>query len=73
MRLILKKLDISVKEITFSDVDVFQAELVDQLENPSGDGGFSHGGDIGEGSSGGFVFQDDTVELRDVELIGAGA
>lgn len=46
---------------------------MDELDNTGGDSGFSHGGDVGEGAGGGFVLQHDSVELRDVELIGSGA
>lgn len=46
---------------------------MDELDNTGGDGGFPYGGDVGEGASGGFVLQHDSIELRDVELVCGGA
>lgn len=46
---------------------------MDELDDTGGDGGFPHGGDVGEGAGRGFVLQDDPVELGDVELVGGGA
>lgn len=54
-------------------MDVLEAELVDELEDSGGDGGFPDGGNGGVRAEGGFVFKDDPVELRDVELVGGGA
>lgn len=72
MGLVLEKLNVSVEEITLGDVDVFETELVNELEDTSGDGCFadSRAGSIG--TDGGFVFEDDTVEFGDVELVSGG-
>lgn len=53
-------------------MDVLEAELVDELEDAGGDGGLADGGDIGVGTEGGLVFEDDAVEFGDVELVGGG-
>lgn len=46
---------------------------MDELDNAGSDGGFSDGGDVGERAERGLVFEDDAVELGDVELVGGGA
>lgn len=68
----MEKLDVGVEEVTLSDVDALEAELVDKLEDAGSDGGLADGGDIGVGTEGGLVFEDDAVEFRDVELVGGG-
>lgn len=73
MGLILEELDVGVEEITLGDMDVLQTQLMDELEYTSGDGGFPDAGDGGEWPSGRFVFQNDTIELGNVELVGGGA
>lgn len=73
MGLVLEELDIGVEEIALGDVDVLGGELVDELENAGGDGGFADGGDGGVGTERGFVFEDDAIEFGDVELVGGGA
>lgn len=73
MGLILEEFDIGVEEVTLGDVDVLGAELVDELENASGDGSLADGGDVGIRADDNFVFQDDAVEFGDVELVGGGA
>ena len=69
----MEELDVGVEEVTLGDVDVLGAELVDELDNAGGDGGFADGGDVGVRAEGSFVFQHDAVELGDVELVGGGA
>lgn len=69
----MKEFDIGVEEVTLGDVDAFEAELVDELEDAGGDGRLAHGGDVGEGALGGLVLQHDAVQLRHVELVGGGA
>lgn len=73
MGLVLKELDVGVEEVTLGNVDVLGAELVYELEDTGSDGGLADGGDVSVGAEGSFVFQDNAVELRDVELIGGGA
>lgn len=53
-------------------MDVLDAELVDELEDSGGDGGFTDGGDVGVGTERGLVLEDDSIELRDVELVDGG-
>lgn len=69
----LEELDVGVEEVTLGDVDILQAELVDELENASGDGSLADCGDGGVGAGGGLILEDDAVEFRDVELVGGGA
>ncbi|POO02482.1 hypothetical protein TorRG33x02_014660 [Trema orientale] len=73
LRLVLEELDVGVEQVSLGDVDALEAELVDELEDPGGDGGLPHGGDVGVLAEGGFVLQHDAVELGDVELVGGGA
>lgn len=54
-------------------MDALEAELVDELEDPGGNGGLPNSGDVGVRSDRGFFFEDDAVELGDVELVGGGA
>lgn len=54
-------------------MDVFEGELVDERQDTGCDGGFPDCGDRGVGANGGFVLEDDAIELRDVELVGGGA
>lgn len=42
-------------------MDVLEAELVDELEDSGGDGGFPDCGNGGVRAEGGFVFEDDPV------------
>ena len=56
MRLVLEELDVGVEEVTLGDVDVLGAELVDELYDAGGDGGFADGGDVGVRAEGSFVF-----------------
>lgn len=56
MGLVLEELDVGVEEVTLGDVDVLGAELVDELDDAGGDGGFADGGDVGVRAEGGFVF-----------------
>lgn len=37
-------------------MDVLDTELVDELDDSGGDGGFTDGGDVGVGTEGGLVF-----------------
>lgn len=46
---------------------------MDELDDSGGDRGFPHGGDVGEGAGGGFVLENNAVELGDIELVGGGA
>lgn len=73
MGLVLEELDIGVEKVTLSDMDVLDAELMDELEDAGGDRGLTDGGDVGVGSESRLVFENNAVELRDVELVGAGA
>lgn len=54
-------------------MDALDAELVDELQDAGGDGGFPHSGDVRKRAKGGFVLEDDAVELGHVELVGGGA
>ena len=54
-------------------MDALGAELVDELEDAGGDGGFADGGDVSIGAEGSLIFKHDAVELRHVELVGGGA
>ena len=69
----LEELDVGVEEVTLGDMDALEAELVDELEDPGGNGGLPNGGDVGVRTDRGFFFEDDAVELGDVELVGGGA
>jgi len=69
----LEEFDVGVEEVTLGDMDAFEAELVDELEDAGGDGGLAHGGDVGEGALGGLFLQHDAVQLRHVVLVGGGA
>lgn len=50
-------------------MDVFCAKLVDELKDSSGDCCFTDSGHVAEGADRGFVFENDAVKFRDVELI----
>lgn len=69
----MEEFDVGVKEVTLGDMDAFEAELVDELEDAGGDGGLAHSGDVSEGALGGLVLQHDAVQFRHVELVGGGA
>lgn len=46
---------------------------MNERQNTSCDSGFTDGGDRGVGANGGFVLENDAIELRDVKLVGGGA
>lgn len=69
----MKEFDVGVEEVTLGDVDAFEAELVNELNDAGGDGGLAHGRYVGEGALGGLFLQHDAVQLRHVELVGGGA
>lgn len=72
MGLVLEELHVGVEQVSFGDVDVSQAELVDEREDFDGDGGLAYGRQAGEGAEGAFVFKHDAIEFGDVELVGRG-
>lgn len=55
-RTYLEKLNVGVEEITLSNVNVPEAELVDKGEDTSGDGGFPDRRNGGKWTEGRFVF-----------------
>lgn len=69
MGLVLEQLNISVKQVTLSDVDATAAELVNKRKNSRSDGGFPDGTHGGEGANGSLILQHNTVKLRDVEVV----
>lgn len=62
----MEELNISVEKVTLGDMDVFEAELMDELEDAGRDSCFANGGDIGIRADRGFVFEDNAVKFRDV-------
>lgn len=46
---------------------------MDEREDTGCNGGFADGGYRGVGADGGFVLENNTVQLRDVKLVGGGA
>lgn len=46
------------------------AKLVDERENPSGNGGLPDGAHGGEGAAGGLVLEHNAIQLGDVEMVG---
>lgn len=72
MGLVLEELHIGVEKVSLGDMDALHAELVNELEDAGDDGGLTDGGYVGVGSKKRLVFENDAVELRDVELVGSG-
>lgn len=70
--LVAEELDVSVEEITLSDMDSVEEDGVDEGEDTGRDGGLADSGEAGEGARRCLVLKDNTVELGEVELVRGG-
>lgn len=53
-------------------MDTFLAKLMDKLNNPRSNGGFTDGGDVSERTKRRFILENDAVEFGNIELVSRG-
>lgn len=68
----LKQFDICVEQVTLGDMNALEAELVNELQDPSGDDCLSACAGAGKGSLRLRIFQDNAIQFWDIDLVAFG-